>query len=143
MRRLTRLTNAFSKKWENPLGSVLPALRVLQLLPHSSLVARDSGDGSRDHRSYLGIVGTAGLASALYTGVRRFALANRLSASKAELFLRGIEQISRAIRSAKKAADESPLETTEAVRQQQEEHEARKRRISQDIASGARISRNF
>ena len=38
MRRLTRLTNAFSKEVGEPVGRILPALRLLQLLPiHRSL----------------------------------------------------------------------------------------------------------
>jgi hypothetical protein len=65
------------------------------------------------------------------------------SLSASQLFLKGIEQIVRAMTTSKKTADESPLQATEAIRQQQEEHEKRKRRISQDIASGARISRNL
>src|ERR1700733_6656782 len=45
-----------------PLGTVLPALRVLQFLPSCSpLAARYARDGSRDHQSRLGIVGTVGL----------------------------------------------------------------------------------
>jgi hypothetical protein len=65
------------------------------------------------------------------------------SLSTSELFLKGIQQIVRAVTASKKIANESPLEATEAIRQQQEEHEKRKRRISQDIVSGARISRNL
>jgi hypothetical protein len=44
MRRLTRLTNGFSKKWEN-LWAVLPALRLLQLLPDSQDAKSHACDG--------------------------------------------------------------------------------------------------
>jgi len=57
MRRLTRLTNAFSKKWENPLGRLLPALRLLQLLPDSQDAARHACNGGGDYKSSLGLEG--------------------------------------------------------------------------------------
>jgi hypothetical protein len=59
-RRLTRLTNGFSKKWEKSVVCVLPALRLLQLLPDSPLDSRYSCNGSGDHGSCLGISGIAG-----------------------------------------------------------------------------------
>src|SRR5580698_6124542 len=37
------------KEMGEPVGRLLPALRLLQFLPDSSLVARDSRDGSRNH----------------------------------------------------------------------------------------------
>jgi hypothetical protein len=64
---------------------------------------------------------------------------DRESASASDLFLGGIEQISRAIRAVKKTANESPLQATEAVRRQQEEHEERKRRISPAAPESADI----
>ena len=45
MRRFTRLTNAFSKKLENPLPRHCAALHVLQFLPRPRLAAGDAGDG--------------------------------------------------------------------------------------------------
>jgi hypothetical protein len=54
MRRMTRLTNAFSKKMGKPLGCVLPLVRVLQLLPDSPDIARHAGHGSGDHGPRLG-----------------------------------------------------------------------------------------
>jgi hypothetical protein len=42
-------------------GRVLPALRLLQLLPGSSLIASNAGSGSRDHRSHLGDQGIVGI----------------------------------------------------------------------------------
>jgi hypothetical protein len=42
MRRLTRLPNSFSKKVGKSVGRLLPALRLLQLLPDSEVVARDA-----------------------------------------------------------------------------------------------------
>ena len=61
MRRLTRLDERLLKEVGEPVGRVLPALRLLQLLPDSSLIARDARDGSGDHRSRLGSSGTARL----------------------------------------------------------------------------------
>ena len=46
MRRLTRLTNGFSKKWEKPMGGILLGLRLLQLLPDSQNSACYAHDGS-------------------------------------------------------------------------------------------------
>jgi len=61
-----------------------------------------------------------------------------------ELFLEAIEQVARAIRDPKKKDDLEPsIQAIEAIRRKQEEHEERKRRISQRIANGARISRNL
>ena len=53
IRRLTRLTNAFSKKWENLWAALLLALRVVQLRARSQDAARHPGDGGWYHRSYL------------------------------------------------------------------------------------------
>jgi hypothetical protein len=53
MRRFTRLTNAFSKKLENHEHSVALHFDVLQLLPDSSIAARDTSDGSGRDRSRL------------------------------------------------------------------------------------------
>ncbi len=39
IRRFTRLTNAFSKKWENHWAAVALLVRVLQLLPRSQVAA--------------------------------------------------------------------------------------------------------
>ena len=61
MRRLTRLTNAFSKKWENLWAGVLPPLRVVQLRARSPEVARDAGDGSRNFRPGVDFGRTSGV----------------------------------------------------------------------------------
>lgn len=58
-----------------------------------------------------------------------------------ELFLKGIEQISKAFRPGKQGKSEPPLQAAEAIRQSQAEHEERRRRIAKTIASGARLSR--
>jgi len=60
MRRLTRLTNAFSKSGK-PVGRLLPALRLLQLLPDSQDVARNACHGIWINRSYLGNIGASGV----------------------------------------------------------------------------------
>jgi hypothetical protein len=61
MRRLTRLTNGFSKKWENPLGRVLLALRVLQPLQDSQNVRRHPRDGNGHHVARMDVGGSAGV----------------------------------------------------------------------------------
>jgi transposase-like protein/IS1 family transposase len=53
IRRLTRLTNAFSKKWENLKAALALHFCVLQLLPDSWLPPDDARDGSGDCRSRL------------------------------------------------------------------------------------------
>lgn len=45
------------KEVGEPLGRILPAFRVLQLLPDSSVITRDSCDGNWDHRSCMGLSG--------------------------------------------------------------------------------------
>jgi len=52
-RRFTRLTNAFSKKWENHWGSGRVLVRVLQLLPRPQIAPDDSGHGRWNQRSHL------------------------------------------------------------------------------------------
>lgn len=52
MRRFTRLTNGFSKKFENH-GHQSTVTSPLQFLPRSQDAARDSRDGSWPHRSCL------------------------------------------------------------------------------------------
>jgi transposase-like protein/IS1 family transposase len=59
-RRFTRLSNAFSKKWENHWVSGRVLVRVLQLLPRPQVAARDSGDGRWDQRSHMERAGIAG-----------------------------------------------------------------------------------
>ena len=55
MRRLTRLTNAFSKKWENLLGGGLPLLHLVQLLrSHSPDIADYTCDGGGNRGHGLG-----------------------------------------------------------------------------------------
>lgn len=46
--------NLCAREVGESVSRVLPALFALQLLPRASLVARDSSNGSRNHRSYLG-----------------------------------------------------------------------------------------
>ena len=46
MRRFTRLTNAFSKKWESR-GGDRAGLHVLQLRPSVSVAPRDASEGGR------------------------------------------------------------------------------------------------
>ena len=58
MRRLTRLTNAFSKEVGEPLGGVLLAFRLLQFLPHSPDLARHARHGIGIDGSRLGFGGT-------------------------------------------------------------------------------------
>ena len=53
MRRFTRLTNAFSKKAQNHAHAVALHFMYLQLRPHSSDVARDSGDAGRNGRARM------------------------------------------------------------------------------------------
>jgi len=57
VRRLTRLTNAFSKKWEKPLGRILPLVCVLQFLPSPQNVAGYARNGSGDYRPRVGVGG--------------------------------------------------------------------------------------
>jgi hypothetical protein len=61
MCRLTRLTNAFSKKWENlwAVGCVLSALRLLKFLPDSQDASRDACNGIQADRSRVGSGGTS------------------------------------------------------------------------------------
>jgi hypothetical protein len=69
------------------------------------------------------------------------AMADHPTAS--ESFIRAIDQMARAFRKGRKqSTDESAIQAIEAVRKKQEEHEERKRRISEEIANGARISRD-
>jgi hypothetical protein len=61
-----------------------------------------------------------------------------------DLFLGAIEQIARAFSEPRKQNTCEPsIQAIQAIRQKQEEHEERKRRISQKIANGSRISRNL
>jgi hypothetical protein len=57
IRRLTRLTNAFSKKWEN----LWAALCLLQPGPHPSEPESHAGHGSGYHGSCVGNRGIAGV----------------------------------------------------------------------------------
>jgi hypothetical protein len=57
-----------------------------------------------------------------------------------ELFLRGLERLSRAFQGTAKK-DEPTIQTTEAFKRQRQEHEERRKKIADAIASGARISR--
>jgi IS1 family transposase len=59
-RRFTRLTNAFSKKWEKPLGRCRMLVRILQFLPRSQEPESYARDGRRNFRSYLERPGIAG-----------------------------------------------------------------------------------
>ncbi len=69
------------------------------------------------------------------------AMADRPTAS--ETFLRAIEQVAQAFNKARKqGVDESSIQAIKAVREKQAEHEERRRRISEKIANGARLSRN-
>lgn len=69
-------------------------------------------------------------------------VADRPIASK--VFLRAIEQIAGAFRQSRKPDTSEPsIQAIEAVRKKQTEHEERKRRISEEIANGARIGRNL
>jgi hypothetical protein len=52
-RRCTRLTNAFSKKWENHWAAMSLWYTCLQLLPDSQIVTRHARDGGRNLRSHL------------------------------------------------------------------------------------------
>ncbi len=58
IRSLTRLTNAFSKKWENHWAAV--ALWLVQLRARSQILARDSGNGSEDLGSRVECAGIVG-----------------------------------------------------------------------------------
>ena len=53
MRRFTRLTNGFSKKFENHGAPSCALLHALQFLPRAFIVARDPGYGSGPNRSRL------------------------------------------------------------------------------------------
>jgi hypothetical protein len=61
VRRFTRLTNAFSKKWENHAAIVMLCFAYLQFLPHPQIAARHACHGSRDQRSRVGTRGIAGV----------------------------------------------------------------------------------
>jgi len=61
IRRCTRLTNGFSRKFENHWAATRTVLRLLQFLPDSQLDPRDARHGSEDYGSRLGIGGTAGV----------------------------------------------------------------------------------
>jgi hypothetical protein len=50
-KRLTRLTYAFSKKWENLKAALALHFRVLQLLQDPRLAEDHARDGGGDHRS--------------------------------------------------------------------------------------------
>jgi hypothetical protein len=59
-------------------------------------------------------------------------------------FLKAVERAARTFRDfQEKGIDESSIQAIEAVKQKQEEHEERKRRISEKISNGARLSRNL
>jgi hypothetical protein len=61
-----------------------------------------------------------------------------------ELFFRAIKRAARAFRdSENKGCDESSIKAIEAVRKKQEEHEEHRRRISEKIKNGARLSRDL
>jgi len=49
IRRLTRLTNAFSKKLENHKAAIALHFAFYNLLQDSPNIARDSGDEIEDH----------------------------------------------------------------------------------------------
>jgi len=68
MRRLTRLTNGFSKRWDSLLVRLLPALCLLQLLPDSSGLARHARDGSEHCGSRVGSERIAGVNKRLSFG---------------------------------------------------------------------------
>lgn len=53
MRRFTRLTNAFSKKLDNPCTRGCTALHVLQLLPRSQNAQGHASNGGGAYRSRL------------------------------------------------------------------------------------------
>ncbi len=54
MRRLTRLTNAFSKKWENLWACPVPVLHLVQFRSDSQDSSGYARDAGRDHGSALG-----------------------------------------------------------------------------------------
>ena len=56
MRRFTRLTNAFSKKWENHWAAVRSWFAYYNFCRIHKITPRDSRDGSWDHRSRVGVV---------------------------------------------------------------------------------------
>jgi hypothetical protein len=60
IRRLTRLTNAFSKKAGQLVGRACSILCLVQFLPNAPDDPMYSGDGSEDHRSHLDAGGTFG-----------------------------------------------------------------------------------
>jgi hypothetical protein len=61
-----------------------------------------------------------------------------------DLFAGAIEQIARAFKEPRKQGTCEPsMQAIQAIRQKQEEHEECKRRISQKVANGSRISRNL
>lgn len=65
-------------------------------------------------------------------------MADHLTAS--ELFVKGIEKLSRAFRGI--ASKDGPtIQATEAFKQQLQENEESRKRIADSIANGARISR--
>ena len=62
--------------------------------------------------------------------------------SASELFLRGIEQLSRSLRNPRNQNTIEPqIQAAEAFREKQAEHERQKGRVNEAIAAGARLSR--
>jgi hypothetical protein len=60
------------------------------------------------------------------------------------LFFEAIKGLARAQREIRKQNTTGPsIQLIEAIRQQQEDHEERKRRISEAIAGGAKLSRHL
>ena len=56
-----RTSGAFTQEWRQPVGRVLPALRLLQLLPDSQNPTSNPGHGVEAHGSRVGSGGTAGV----------------------------------------------------------------------------------
>ena len=61
MRRLTRLTNGFSKKWENLWAAYCLHFAYYNFCRIHKSLARDACDGSGDHGSRVGNRRTAGV----------------------------------------------------------------------------------